>query len=142
MKTRLLSLAAVIAITFPVVTRAAEDPVVRGEAIARESDRRDLGFGDSKAVLTMVLENRKGQTSQHRLRVYTLEVPDPNDGDKSMVIFDHPRDIRGTADALKAIKDAAKKQTEEIDKKLKKINKELKILDEDINRAKRNMKKG
>ncbi len=97
MKTIVLSLAAVIAITIPTVTGAAEDPVAKGEAIARESDRRDLGFGDTKVELRMILENRRGQTSERRLRIHTLEVPDEKDGDKSLVIFDVPRDIRGTA---------------------------------------------
>ena len=92
-----LSFAAVIAITLPTVTEAAEDPVVKGEAVARESDRRDLGFGDTKVELRMILENRRGQTSERRLRIHTLEVPDEKDGDKSLVIFDVPRDIRGTA---------------------------------------------
>jgi hypothetical protein len=92
-----LSLAAVIAITLPTVIEAAEDPAAKGEAVARESDRRDLGFGDTKVELKMTLENRRGQTSERRLRIQTLEVPDENDGDKSLVIFDKPRDIRGTA---------------------------------------------
>ena len=92
-----LRLAAVIVVALAWTTRAAEDPAARGEAIAAESDRRDLGFGNTKTVLTMILENRKGQTSERRLRIHTLEVPDENDGDKSLVIFDHPRDIKGTA---------------------------------------------
>ncbi len=97
MKTIVLILAAVIAITLPTVTKAAEDSVAKGEAIARESDRRDLGFGDTKTEMRMILENRKGQTSKRRLRIHTLEVPDENDGDKSLVVFDQPRDIKGTA---------------------------------------------
>ena len=31
------------------------------------------------------------------MRIHTLETPDENDGDKSLVIFDEPRDIKGTA---------------------------------------------
>jgi hypothetical protein len=77
--------------------KAGEDPVAKGEAVARESDRRDLGFGDSRAALTMILENRKGQTSARRMRIDTLEAPDQNDGDKSLVIFETPRDVKGTA---------------------------------------------
>ncbi len=97
MKTLVLSLSAVIAIALPAVTKATEDPVAKGEVIAREWDRRDLGFGDTRVALKMILENRKGQTSERRLRIKTLEVPDENDGDRSLVIFDHPRDIKGTA---------------------------------------------
>jgi len=91
------SLAVAIVVALPTALAAAEDPVAKGEAIAREWDSRDQGFGDSRATLTMILENRRGQTSKRRMRIDTLEVPDPNDGDKSLVIFDYPRDIKGTA---------------------------------------------
>jgi outer membrane lipoprotein-sorting protein len=93
----ILGLAAVIALAPAALAEAAEDPVAKGEAIAREADRRDLGFGDSKTALKMILENRKGQTSARKMRIHTLETPDQNDGDKSLVIFDEPRDIKGTA---------------------------------------------
>ncbi len=96
MKPFVLSLAALVLLA-PPVAQAAEDAAAKGEAVARESDRRDLGFGDSTAELTMILENRKGQTSERRLRIHTLEMPDEDQGDKSLVIFDRPRDIKGTA---------------------------------------------
>jgi hypothetical protein len=97
MKGIVLILATAIALALPGVTESAEDALAKGEAIARESDRRDLGFGDSKVVLNMVLENRKGQTSERRMRIDTLEAPDQNDGDKSLVVFETPRDVKGTA---------------------------------------------
>lgn len=74
-----------------------EDPVSKGEAIAREAERRDLGFSDTQAVLVMILEDRRGETRERRLRISTLENPDQNEGDKSLVVFDEPRDIEGTA---------------------------------------------
>ena len=76
---------------------AAEDPVAKGKAIAQEWDRRNRGFGDTSASLKMILENRRGRTSERKMRIFTLEVPDENDGDKSLVVFDYPRDIKGTA---------------------------------------------
>ena len=66
-----------------------------GLAVAVESDRRDTGFESSEAELLMTLRNRHGQESVREMRSRTLEVAD--DGDKSMVIFDTPRDVRGTA---------------------------------------------
>lgn len=71
------------------------DPVAKGLAIAEEADRRDLGFGDSQATLTMVLRNAHGDESTRELRNRVLE--QESDGDKSLVIFDHPRDVKGTA---------------------------------------------
>lgn len=73
----------------------AETPEERGLAIVTEADRRDAGFGDSRANMTMILRNRHGDESRRELRVSTLEVN--NDGDKSLTIFDHPADVAGTA---------------------------------------------
>lgn len=73
---------------------AAED---RGFEIAARSDRTDLGFGDSAVDLQMILRNAAGQESTRALRIATLEKPDETVGDKSLVVFDTPRDIEGTA---------------------------------------------
>lgn len=73
---------------------AGDTPEARGLAIAREADRRDAGFGDQIADLTMILRNRHGEESQREIRIRTLEVDD--DGDKSLAIFDRPRDVQGT----------------------------------------------
>jgi outer membrane lipoprotein-sorting protein len=78
-------------------TGQAETPEEKGRTIAEELDRRDLGFGDSAAELKMLLANRQGETSTRELRIQTLEVPERELGDKSLIIFDHPRDIEGTA---------------------------------------------
>jgi outer membrane lipoprotein-sorting protein len=91
----ILALAVMLAATCSAV--ATEDPITQGEAIAREADRRDRGYSDSKAVLVMILQDRKGRTRERRLRIQTLEAPDDKEGDKSLVIFDEPRDIKGTA---------------------------------------------
>jgi len=73
----------------------AATPEARGLEIAVEADLRDTGFKNSRADMLMVLQNRQGETSERRLRIKTLEVE--NDGDKSLSIFDHPADIKGTA---------------------------------------------
>jgi hypothetical protein len=43
----------------------------------------------------MLLKNRHGEESLRDMRNQTLEVE--NDGDKSLVVFDEPRDVKGTA---------------------------------------------
>jgi len=73
----------------------AETPEEKGLAIAREADRRDTGFGDFTANMQMILMNKQGQKSERKIRVRTLEVE--GDGDKSLIIFDTPRDVKGTA---------------------------------------------
>jgi outer membrane lipoprotein-sorting protein len=67
----------------------------KGLEIAVEVDLRDEGFTDSSASLEMILRNRHGETSERQLRNKTLEVAD--DGDKVIIIFDTPRDVKGTA---------------------------------------------
>ncbi|MDH3637648.1 MAG: outer membrane lipoprotein-sorting protein [Gammaproteobacteria bacterium] len=91
---RLLPLAALFAAPLPAQTPA-ETPEEQGLAIAAEADRRDIGWQDSKAAMKMVLRNRQGEVSERAIRVNSLEVK--GDGDKSLIIFDQPADVKGTA---------------------------------------------
>ena len=86
---------AVLLMTAVYAAQAADD--TQGFDIAARSDRTDLGFADSEVELQMVLRNAAGQQSTRALRIATLEKPDESVGDKSLVIFDTPRDIEGTA---------------------------------------------
>ena len=76
---------------------AANTPQEQGFEIAARSDRSDLGFDNSEVELQMILRNAAGQESTRTLRISTLEKPDENVGDKTLVLFDTPRDIEGTA---------------------------------------------
>ena len=76
-------------------TVSAQTPQEQGLAIAKEADRRDVGFGDVISDLKMVLRNRYGEETTRAMRNRTLEQLD--DGDKSLIIFDNPRDVKGTA---------------------------------------------
>lgn len=69
----------------------------KGLAIVQEADRRDDGYGDSTATMKMVLTNRHGDTSTRQMRMKTKEVPDKSVGDKALIVFDQPRDVKGTA---------------------------------------------
>ena len=73
----------------------AETPVEKGLAIAEEADRRGDGYGDSSTTMQMVLRNRQGEESSREIRSKSLEVK--GDGDKSLIVFDEPRDVAGTA---------------------------------------------
>ena len=77
------------------VSLLAETPEEKGLAIAQEADRRDSGFRSYANDVQMILKNKQGQESVREIRSRTLEVAD--DGDKSMTIFDKPRDVKGTA---------------------------------------------
>ncbi len=67
----------------------------KGLAIVTEAERRDRGFGDCTADLVMILRNRNGQESKRKISSRILEVK--GDGDKSLLIFYTPPDVRGTA---------------------------------------------
>lgn len=69
----------------------------KGFEISARSDRSDRGFSDSTVDLKMVLRNAANKESSRSLSIKTLEIPDENVGDKSLVVFDSPRDINGTA---------------------------------------------
>ncbi|MEO0613377.1 MAG: outer membrane lipoprotein-sorting protein, partial [Pseudomonadota bacterium] len=69
----------------------------KGYDISARSDRTDTGFGDSKVSARMVLRNAAGQETERELSFSTLEKTDETVGDKSLVIFESPRDVEGTA---------------------------------------------
>ncbi len=89
---RLPILLLTLALPFSVFAQTAEE---KGLEIAIEADKRDIGWGDFQANLKMILRNRKGDESTREIRSKTLEVE--GDGDKSLTIFDHPADVKGTA---------------------------------------------
>lgn len=72
-----------------------QTPEEKGLEIAIEAEKRESGFGDFTSELNMTLRNRHGEESTRLIRVKTLEVN--GDGDKSLSIFDTPRDVKGTA---------------------------------------------
>lgn len=67
----------------------------KGLDISVEAKKRDLGWQDSTADMTMLLRNKQGQESIREIKMKSLEVQ--NDGDKSLTIFNKPRDVKGTA---------------------------------------------
>ncbi len=73
----------------------AETPEEKGLAIAVEADTRDTGWTDQKADMSMILKNKNGDTTTRTMKISTLEVE--GDGDKSLLVFDNPRDVKGTA---------------------------------------------
>ena len=77
------------------VNVVAQTPEEKGLQIATESDSRDVGFGDSQSELKMILRNKQGDESTRKMSNKTLEVD--GDGDKSLVVFNEPRDVKGTA---------------------------------------------
>jgi len=70
-------------------------PEERGLEIAKEVDRRDRGFGDSTNDIAMTLRDKYGKERDRLIRNRTKE--QENEGDKAIIIFDNPADVKGTA---------------------------------------------
>jgi len=85
----------VLLLSFSATLAWAETPEEKGLAIAKEFDRRDNGYIDTASDMTMILTNRHGTESRRQIRLRQMETPD--DGDKSMSLFDEPADVKGTA---------------------------------------------
>ena len=73
----------------------AQTPKERGLEIAKAAEQADLGFNSSTVELKMTLKNKNGQTSERLLTTRTLELTE--DGDKSLIIFNSPKDVKGTS---------------------------------------------
>lgn len=72
------------------------NPTKMGYALIEEADKRDIGYGDFSVAMEMILINAQGQKSIREMETKTLENPNLDAGDKSLIIFHKPRDIRGS----------------------------------------------
>jgi outer membrane lipoprotein-sorting protein len=66
-----------------------------GLIIAEQADERDEGFDSTTADITMLLNISSTEQIAREMRQMILEVD--GDGDKSILVFDRPRDLKGTA---------------------------------------------
>lgn len=93
---KLLSSAAIaLAVSTPAL--ASQTAEEKGFEIAARSDRSDRGFKDSEVRSVMILRNKQGQESRRELFQRTLEIQDEDAGDKSILVFESPADVEGTA---------------------------------------------
>lgn len=67
----------------------------KGYRIIQTQANRDEGWVSSESDMEMILRNAKGDESVRQMRSKALEVLE--DGDKSLSIFDQPKDVKGTA---------------------------------------------
>lgn len=65
----------------------------KGLKIATAMERRDDGWVGQTADVKMVIKDEKGQGVIYEFHTRMLEVPD--DGDKGVIIYDFPADMRG-----------------------------------------------
>lgn len=67
----------------------------KGRKVAMDADKADEGFESFTNKTTMILKNKQGQESTRYMSGKTLELT--ADGDKSLIVFESPRDVKGTS---------------------------------------------
>lgn len=85
----------IVLAVFTFVNINAQSAEQKGLEIAKAAEAADEGFGSSIVDLKMTLKNKNGQSSERFLITRTLELTE--DGDKSLIIFNSPKDVKGTA---------------------------------------------
>jgi hypothetical protein len=71
----------------------AETDEEKGLRIARQNEAAIQGFKGERAEAEMVLINAHGDQTTRRMEIKTLEMAD--DGDRSMITFEWPADVKG-----------------------------------------------
>ncbi len=92
---KLIQIGCFVMLLSGVISLQAQQAEKRGLEIAEMADQADQGFESSEVELKMVLKNKQGQTSERSLSTNTLEMQ--TDGDRSLIVFHTPRDVKGTA---------------------------------------------
>ncbi len=86
---------AIVMMIWAVNLVSAQAPNNRGMEIAKAAENADIGFGSSTVDTKMILKNKNGQVSERYLSTKTLELTE--DGDKSLIVFNSPKDVKGTS---------------------------------------------
>lgn len=95
MKRSLLSTAALLLLSLPILSIHNAQAEDKGLTIAKEQKARDTGWVDSQSEMKMILRAPNGKESSRIIKIKSLEVL--TDGDKSLMVFDEPKDVQGTA---------------------------------------------
>ncbi len=70
-------------------------PEEKGLDIAKQQKAKNVDWKDSTSEMKMTLRTASGRENIRFIKVKSLEVKD--DGDKSLMVFDQPKDVQGTS---------------------------------------------
>jgi uncharacterized protein len=76
---------------------SAGSPDQKGQAVALELAARNAGYKDLGGDVEMTLRDAGGGEAKRRFSIKVLEKPVANAGDYSLIVFDAPADVKGTA---------------------------------------------
>ena len=95
MKLSTMTIWAIVGVLAAPRLQAAQTPELTGNEIAAEASRRASGFGDFSATLRMIVRNGRGGERVRELTLKVIEIE--GEGERTLVRFERPRDLRGTA---------------------------------------------
>ena len=72
-------------------------PEEKGQALATQLAARNAGYKDLGGQVEMVLTDVSGNEARRSFSLKVLERPTQTEGDKSLIVFDAPADVKGTA---------------------------------------------
>lgn len=72
-------------------------PEEKGRAIAKELAERNAGYRDLGGQVDMVLTDAGGSEARRSFSLKVLEKASGAEGDRSLIVFDAPADVKGTA---------------------------------------------
>jgi hypothetical protein len=78
-------------------TADAKTPEDRGIEIVRDLQARNAGYKDLGADVEMTLKDASGGEAKRRFHIKVMEQPDAQTAQLSLVVFDSPADVKGTA---------------------------------------------
>ena len=93
MKNIIFIISIVIFFTDSLIAETSEE---KGLSIAKKSYESTRGFVDSQSDQLMILIDPKGNEVTREISGKTYENTDVNDGDKSIIFFNKPKDVEGT----------------------------------------------
>ena len=76
---------------------ASGTPEEKGVAIISELGARNAGYRDMTGQVEMLLTDADGSEAKRGFSLKLLERAAPTEGDKSLIVFDTPADVKGTA---------------------------------------------
>lgn len=85
----------VLAIAVPPNSLAGQQVIdERGEELARETARRLSGYGQVSARMSITVRDPHGND---RVRMVRYDAAELKDGERTLLVFEEPKDVRGTA---------------------------------------------
>ncbi len=75
----------------------ANTPEEKGREIAQQLNAKNAGYKDLGGQVEMVLKDADGAEAKRGFSLKVLERPSATEGDRSLIVFDNPADVKGTA---------------------------------------------